>query len=776
MKISTILVLVLLLISNLSYSQQQSVLRVAVREKQTIRDVAKEYLNDPDLWEEILKSNKLRSPSDVKTGMVLTIPYNQIMRAKKAIDEALVEIQKATTAGAKSFASDLMTKAIASHTQAIKERKSGNWDKSYQLGSEAKQEALNAAQEASMKSATKGEATLSFSKGKVESKKSIENLWRSIPVLAKIIENDRVRTLSDSYAEVAFQDKSKIRLSENSQAVIQRNRVDLLTNRSEAKVTLEKGDAFALLAGGAQGKKKFNLETPGLEATVRSKTYWVSKDDKTAKVANYDGEIDLKSKNSKITLKSNQGASLLASGTLTQPKDLLKRPNLTSPVNEKIVYENKISLEWSKVDGADKYWLQISRDATFKTAVFQSKEMKSTAHNAELERGSYYWRAAAIDKDGFPGPFSDARLFTLIVNNEAPYLTVSEPATNVFVTKNEIDIKGNTESLVRVSINGETLTVDASGAFEKHFLLHEGVNVFDVVAIDSSGNKSTITRKVDYSKGQGLFLKYDLNTLGGEKQIYTTNQSLTIKGSTTAETFVTAISHPTGLKVAALSDSTGEFRFTISRLTTKNTVIVEAKNKEGKILVDTMYIYLDKELPEIRFNDEIPEKTSDNSLAVIGFVSNAAALRLNGSVIEIKQNKFQTLYALKEGLNELLFIATNKNGAKTKVYRKIFLDSAPPELINYKAVPAKITGTGIVAFEIKASDKTGLKKTAKLIYQLGEDLFTIYLRLDENTQTYRASENCSFAGSADVKIRLILLEDQLGNLKEYNFLNQDLKK
>ena len=178
----------------------------------------------------------------------------------------------------------------------------------------------------------------------------------------------------------------------------------------------------------------------------------------------------------------------------------------------------------------------------------------------------------------------------------------------------------------------------------------------------------------------------------------------------------------------------------------------------------------------ISFHDEIPEKTSDNSLLVIGAVANTTALRLNGSVIEIKQNKFQTLYTLKEGLNDLLLIATNKNGAKTKVYRKIILDSAPPELISYKAVPAKITNTGIVAFEVKASDKTGLKKSAKLIYQLGEDLFTIYLRIDENTQTYHASDNCVVSGGTDVKIRLILLEDQLGNLKEYNFLNQDLKK
>lgn len=755
---------------------QQSVLKVTVKEKQTIRDVAKEYLNDPDLWEEILKGNKLKSPSDVKTGMVLTIPYNQIMRCKKAVDEALAEIQKATNSGAKSFAPDQINKAISLHTQSLKERKSGNWDKSFQLATEAKQEAINAAQEANMKSAAKGEAMLSYAKGKVESKKAIENLWKSILLYSKFIENDRVRTLSDSYAEVAFQDKSKIRLSENSQAVIQKNRVDLLNNRSEAKVTLEKGDAFALLAGGASGKKKFNLEVPGLETTVRSKAYWVNKDEKSAKVANYDGELELKSKNSKVTLKTNQGSSLLASGTLTQPKDLLKKPGLIAPAPEKITYANKVSLEWSKIDGADKYWVMISRDATFKTTIEQSKDHKNTSFETELERGSYYWRVAAIDKEGFPGPFSEARIFTLVVNNEPPFLSVAEPATDAFVTKSEFTVKGSTESLVKVMVNDEQVIPDANGAFEKAITLQVGINTVTVTAVDSSGNKASITRKIEYSKGRSLFLNYDMDRLTPDKHFYTTSQSVTVKGKTTPETFISVVTRPLGLRVSALSDNQGDFQFTINKLSDQTTVLIEAKNKEQQTISDTLFIIRDQDLPELTFKDDVPEKTSDNTLTILGTISHATSLRLNGAVIDIREGKFQTVYTLKEGLNELLFIAVNKNGAKTKIYRKVILDTTPPELISQKVNPAKFTGQALVTFEVKAADKTELKKTVKIVYQLGEDLYTEYLPLDEANMVYRGVINCSNAGLTEVKVRLILLEDQLGNMKEYNFFNQELKK
>ncbi len=756
-------------------AQKSAVIRVVVKDKQTIRDIAKEYLEDPNLWEEILRSNKINNPTDVKSGMTLTIPYNQIMRAKKAVDEALIEIQKATNAGAKSFATDLINKAVNLHSQSLKERKSGNWDRSFQLAQEAKQNAINAAQEASIKSASKGEASLSFAKGKVEAKAGVENLWKSIPLFARLIENDRVRTLSESYAEVSFQDKSKIRLSENSTALIQRNRVDLLNNRSEAKVTLEKGGAFALLAG-AQGKRKFNLEAPGLEANVKSKAYWMNKDDKTTKVANYDGEIELKSKNSKVTLKTNQGTSLLTTGSLTQPKDLLKTAQLISPDNEKIIYSSKTKLAWSKVQGAEHYWLMLSSDASFKTIVTQTKDINTNEYLVDMERGSYYWRISAIDKEGFPGPFTEPKLFTLIVNNDPPYLSISNPSTDKFVTEKSILIKGNTESLSKVIVNGDEVVIDSNGYFEKQIVLSEGKNEIIVTSTDLTGNKATVRRLVQFSVGEKPFIKYDDSVIPINKKVYTTTNTLTIRGRSTANSTIMAQTKPVASKVLVVADSTGKFQFTISRLSDSTCVIIESKNKEQKSIIDTLDIILDKDLPKIEFYDELPEKTSDNMMTVTGHVSAVTSLRLNGSVLEVKQNKFVNLYELKAGLNELVFIAVNRNGAKTKVTRNVFLDLTPPELIKYTVSPKKILKNALVSFEIIAKDKVDLKKTAKVIYQIGDEIYTEYLNLDESTSIYRKIVNCYSSVSEDIKVKMIILEDQLGNIKEYNISTSELQK
>jgi len=46
-------------------SQDNEVITVTVAEHQSIRDIAKEYLNDPNLWMDILRANGLNSPHEI---------------------------------------------------------------------------------------------------------------------------------------------------------------------------------------------------------------------------------------------------------------------------------------------------------------------------------------------------------------------------------------------------------------------------------------------------------------------------------------------------------------------------------------------------------------------------------------------------------------------------------------------------------------------------------------------------------------------------------------
>jgi LysM domain len=64
-------------------------LTVRVKEGQSLRDLAQQYLGDPDLWTEILRANGL-ALGDVHPGTELKIPAGQIAAANKALGEALI--------------------------------------------------------------------------------------------------------------------------------------------------------------------------------------------------------------------------------------------------------------------------------------------------------------------------------------------------------------------------------------------------------------------------------------------------------------------------------------------------------------------------------------------------------------------------------------------------------------------------------------------------------------------------------------------------------------
>ena len=104
---------------------------------------------------------------------------------------------------------------------------------------------------------------------------------------AVLIEEEKVRTLSRSTAQITFRDDSRLRLNANSQALIQRMRVDPLSREEEAKVSLIEGDFYALLAGKSQ-RKNFELEVPEVETQIDPTNFWVRRDTSGSKFTNYD--------------------------------------------------------------------------------------------------------------------------------------------------------------------------------------------------------------------------------------------------------------------------------------------------------------------------------------------------------------------------------------------------------------------------------------------------------------------------------------------------------
>ncbi|MBI5021931.1 MAG: choice-of-anchor D domain-containing protein [Ignavibacteriales bacterium] len=131
---------------------------------------------------------------------------------------------------------------------------------------------------------------------------------------------------------------------------------------------------------------------------------------------------------------------------------------LIAPVNESILSTNSIVVKWDSVVGASLYHLQVSKDTTFSSTIFEdslcsnvSKEITGLDWNAK-----YYWRVHASNQI-VAGEFSNVWSFTTPVSSVKLVLS----KTNINFGKIVIG-KAKVDS-VRISNSGtDTLTIISS--------------------------------------------------------------------------------------------------------------------------------------------------------------------------------------------------------------------------------------------------------------------------------------------------------------------------
>lgn len=746
----------------------QSEVKVLVRQGDTVRDIAQQYLKDPDLWEEILKSNNLKSPDQVKAGMTLIIPVQAILNAQNQLKKALSAINAATEAGAKSFAVATINDAINIYNEALNERKNGNWKKCFDFAVQSEKSANQAKNEAEAKSNQKSDATLAFGKGNIEAKKPVEPLWKVVPVLAKLFENDRIRTLSNSFAEILFQDKSKIKLSENSQLVIQKARIDLLKNRTEAEVKLEKGNAYAFLSG-KSAKKDFKVSVPGAESNINSKSFYLKKEEKSTKIANYDGEIAISSKGKSVVIKENQGSTVSDNGGVTDPKDLLPSPELLRPADKMRALADSVIFEWSAVNGAKHYWLEISNEKDFQNTVFSSRTLTKNSFGIRLGQGVYYWRVAAEDNEGFPGPY--AKEFTLNFEARSTYafISVSSPQNGTIFSQPNITIKGTTEPDNELTINGGKAVVDSiSGGYEYPVVLKEGVNSIQINAVNPTGGQTTIDLQVKYQIDSIISLSLDpALPRDSVNAVLVNSAGFLFKGNTNSQVEVQLRSLVQNYFLRTYSDAFGDFSFTIQRFDVRDTFIVKVMTPSGFSRTDSFVIYIDPVKPTINLDNETPVFTNNRILQLSGKINHVSKMYINGEQIEITDTMFTAEIALKPEYNSIEIVGTAKNGRENVLKRRVYLDLDPPVLVTASILPDKVPAAGTVTISVTGTDISGLKRTAKIIYSIGEETFTEILKFNAASKIYEGRVSVKGKVNTEIILLSVILEDYFGNYKEY---------
>lgn len=122
-----------------------------------------------------------------------------------------------------------------------------------------------------------------------------------------------------------------------------------------------------------------------------------------------------------------------------------------------------------------------------------------TYHAENLSDGSNSVSLQVTDNDG---NVSDVATVSFVISTSAPTLNVTSPTDNLLTNSNKVTVSGTAAAgsdavtLSSVKINGETVSVGEGGAFSKEITLQEGENTITIVAEDSIGKTTSVTRHV----------------------------------------------------------------------------------------------------------------------------------------------------------------------------------------------------------------------------------------------------------------------------------------
>lgn len=122
-----------------------------------------------------------------------------------------------------------------------------------------------------------------------------------------------------------------------------------------------------------------------------------------------------------------------------------------------------------------------------------------TYHATNLSDGSNSVSLQVTDNDG---NVSDVAEVTFVISTSAPTLNVTSPAEGLLTNSNKVTVSGTAAAgsdavtLTEVTINGEPAEVGEGGAFSEEITLTEGENTINIIAKDSLGKTTTVTRHV----------------------------------------------------------------------------------------------------------------------------------------------------------------------------------------------------------------------------------------------------------------------------------------
>ncbi len=222
---------------------------------------------------------------------------------------------------------------------------------------------------------------------------------------ARLSADSFVVTAAGASAALGLADGSRVRLAQGSRLLIGRMHLNDELERV-VRLELQAGDLEADVRG-AGPSSVFAVSTRTGVAGVRGTRFRLGVlADGGTRLETLEGVVELGSgQGAPVKVSKGNGALLGKDGAVGDPVALLPAPLVEGPKQGELA--KGAALRWKRVDGAASYRIDLARDAEFLYGVQTHEAATATLTLPdELEQGKWFWRVAALSRDGFEGATS----------------------------------------------------------------------------------------------------------------------------------------------------------------------------------------------------------------------------------------------------------------------------------------------------------------------------------------------------------------------------------
>ncbi|MEW5761302.1 MAG: hypothetical protein AB1779_11120, partial [Candidatus Thermoplasmatota archaeon] len=348
-----------------------------------------------------------------------------------------------------------------------------------------------------------------------------------------------------------------------------------------------------------------------------------------------------------------------------------EQPVLTAPLNNTVTNNSKPIFTWNYIDkdgdAQASYLLEIAKSQDFSSIDYTSgvvnKTMSSWQAKEQIKDGIWYWRVKV--SDGYD--WSDySEVNTIVIDTVPPKLEIIEPMDGIYTNKKHINVSGNIEKDVSITINGKSVDV-GDNKFITKIELSEGVNNIVVSAKDLAGNinKTKLTVFLD------TIIPF-LEILEPKNGSATNKNEIYINGTTEKDVKIKI----NGIEVNVI-DNKFSYKIELAK-EGENIIEISAHDKAGNEKNIIINIVLDKTKPKLEIST-LPELTNQTNITIEG-ESDGEEIFVNNEKIEIRDGNFSKTIQLNEGENNITIYVIDKAGNINKIEKKIILDTIPPEI------------------------------------------------------------------------------------------------